>query len=280
MADLLVTGGAGFIGGRIKEMADAVSFDVVVGQDVLDIDALRAAARGVRGIFHCAAKISVPESFEQPELYHRINVEGTKNVITVAEEIGAKIIFSSSAAVYGEADTRVDESHTLRPQSPYAENKRDCEELLAASSAPSVILRYFNVYGPGQSAAYAGVITAFIRAALSGEDLVIHGDGTQVRDFIYVDDVARANVIAMQAEVGNAERLNIGSGTETSLNDLAALILRLTGSQSTIRYAEPRQGDIKYSQADVSRTKEILGWEAEVSLEEGLKRTIESYRQG
>ena len=161
---------------------------------------------------------------------------------------------------------------------PYAENKKDGENLIKLSGISSVILRYFNVYGPGQSAAYAGVITAFIRAALKGDDLVIYGDGEQVRDFVYVDDVARANIAAMEKDIQHGEVFNIGSGTQVSINELAKEIIRITGSSSVIKHEASRPGDIVYSQADVYKAKEKLGWTAQVNLKEGLEKTIHFYK--
>ncbi len=166
----------------------------------------------------------------------------------------------------------------LNPFSPYAENKREGEELLRDAAVPAVILRYFNVYGPGQSAAYAGVVTAFIQAALRNDDLVIYGDGQQVRDFVYVDDVARANIAAMEFGNSTVQIFNIGSGTKTSITELAEEILRITHSSSKLKYEAPREGDIVYSQADVSTASRDLKWKAEVSLQEGLKRTVEFYK--
>lgn len=280
MTKWLVTGGEGFIGGKIVSLTQADSYDLKSGENILDTEKLSGvcAARSVAGIFHCAAKISVPESIENPDEYYLHNVEGTKSVIEAAKNVGAKMVFSSSAAVYGESNEPVKEDTILSPLSPYAENKRDGEVLLRESGVPAVLLRYFNVYGPGQSLAYAGVITAFIRAALSGDDIIINGDGEQVRDFVYVDDVARANVAAMNVSLSSTETYNIGSGTRTSINQLAEEILRLTNSSSAITYGPARPGDIVYSQAMVSKAKEELQWEAQVSLSEGLKQTIEFYK--
>lgn len=278
MGTWLVTGGEGFIGGRIVELAQASSFDLKSGNDILDTEKLSRACAGAEGIFHCAAKISVPESSIEPEAYRRTNVQGTESVIRAAQENGTKIVFSSSAAVYGESSESVRESDSLNPLSPYAQNKRDGEILLRSSGVPSVALRYFNVYGPGQSAAYAGVITAFIRAALQGDDLVIYGDGEQVRDFVYVDDVARANLAAMKADIADGQAINIGSGTRTSINELATEVLRLCESTSRIRHETARPGDIVYSQAEVQVAREKLGWSAQVSLQEGLEQTVGFYK--
>ncbi|MDB5190204.1 MAG: nucleoside-diphosphate sugar epimerase [Parcubacteria group bacterium] len=277
MKNFLVTGGEGFIGSRIVGLTEAQSYDLKSGSDILDTQKLTDACENMEGIFHCAAKISVPESIKKPDEYQLHNVEGTKSVIEVAENGRNKIVFSSSAAVYGESDHEAKETDSLHPMSPYAQNKADGEMLLKDSNVPNVILRYFNVYGPGQSAAYAGVITAFISAALKNEDLVLFGDGEQVRDFVYVDDVARANIAAMESDIGGAEVFNIGSGTKTSITELAQEIITLTGSSSNIRHEAPRLGDIVYSQADVSKASKLLGWRAEVSLENGLRKTIASF---
>lgn len=275
---MLVTGGEGFIGNKIVESLNAISYDLKSGEDILDSENLMDACKGVDGIFHCAAKISVPESFEKTRKYHRTNVEGTRNVIEAGELNASKIIFSSSAAVYGESNKPVEESDSLQPLSPYAQHKCEGEMLLRAASCPSVILRYFNVYGPGQSSAYAGVITNFIDAALNGEDITIFGDGEQVRDFIYVDDVVQANSAAFQSDIKNGEIFNIGSGTKVSINELAEEIVRLTNSSSNIVHVPAREGDIVYSQADVSKVKETLNWSAQVGLREGLQKTIASFR--
>ncbi|MES2225200.1 MAG: NAD-dependent epimerase/dehydratase family protein [Patescibacteria group bacterium] len=278
MKNWLVTGGEGFIGGRIARATGATLYDLKSAKDILDTQELLQACGDVDGIFHCAAKISVPESFREPEEYHLHNVQGTASVTRAAKARNAKVVFSSSAAVYGESDTPVRETDALHPMSPYAQNKKDGEALLKESGIPYAVLRYFNVYGPGQSAAYAGVITMFIHSALRNEDLVIYGDGTQVRDFVYVDDVVAANIRAMESEGISGETFNIGSGTMTSIGQLAEEIIRLTGSGSRITYKSAREGDIVYSQADVSMATNILNWKASVSLTEGLERTIESYR--
>lgn len=276
MRKYLVTGGAGFIGSKLVQATKADSFDLKSGKDILDTESLTLACSGSQGVFHCAARISVPESFESSDEYHLNNVQGTESIIQATKN-NLKIVFSSSAAVYGESNQHVKETDQMRPQSPYAENKRDGESLLLGSGLPVVVLRYFNVYGPGQSAAYAGVVTAFVKAALKSEDLIIYGNGEQARDFVYVDDVVRANIAAMETAV-EGEVFNIGSGTKTSIKQLAEEVIRLANSSSGIRYEESRLGDIIYSQADVSKAAKELNWKAEVSLAEGLRQTIDSYR--
>lgn len=285
MADTyLITGGEGFIGSKIVKEIDGIAYDLKSGFDILEEDRITDALKGKAGVFHCAAKISVPESFEKPEEYYSTNVDGTRMVIRAAEAAKAKIIFSSSAAVYGEANEVVIEDTILNPKSPYAHNKLVGENLLKASSTLSdgpahIALRYFNVYGPGQSAQYAGVITFFIKAAFANEDIKIHGDGNQVRDFVFVDDVVRANALAMLHKNKEFEVFNIGSGKETKIKDLAEMIIRLTASTSKIVHAKERQGDIMYSQADISKAEKMLSWKALTTLEEGLVKTIEYYKR-
>jgi UDP-glucose 4-epimerase len=279
MKKYIVTGGEGFIGSKIVAKIDADSFDLKSGQNILNKEQFRRACLSTKGIFHAAAKISVPESIEKPDEYYLNNVQGTQSVADVANENKLKIVFSSSAAVYGDSSVKVAENSALQPKSPYAQNKIDGEEILKKSKIPSVALRYFNVYGPGQSDAYAGVITIFIKQALQDKDILIYGDGNQVRDFIFVSDVVEANITAMNYAEKAFEIFNIGSGVETTIKELAEKIIFLTKSSSKIRYAPARKGDIVYSVADVSKVKNILGWAAKVSLGQGLKQVIECYRR-
>lgn len=282
MKKYIVTGGEGFIGSKIASKTSADSFDLKSGKDILNtkqFDEVISAVDSIAGIFHCAAKISVPESVQKPDEYYLNNVEGTKSIAKVAQEKSLKVVFSSSAAVYGEANTKVDESFVLKPKSPYAQNKIDGEEILSKLNTPAVALRYFNVYGPGQSDAYAGVITLFIKLALQNKDIVIYGDGNQVRDFVFVDDVVSANVKAMEYVGDKFEIFNIASGTETTIKKLAETIITLTNSSSKIKYGPAREGDIVYSLADVSKAKNILGWSAQTPLEQGLMKVVDFYRQ-
>ncbi len=219
----------------------------------------------------------MPESLLIPDEYYRTNVEGMHCVVEAAEKNNLKIVFSSSAAVYGDYDKPVAETDILNPKSPYAENKRDAEELMKKLKIKNIALRYFNVYGPDQSAQYAGVITAFIKNALQGKDLIIYGNGEQVRDFIFVEDIVRANIAAMQYDNEKFDVFNVASGTKTTIKRLAEIIIALTKSSSKIDYQPARAGDILYSQADASKAKKMFGWEAKISLEEGLQKTIESF---
>ncbi len=278
MSKYLITGGEGFIGSKIVQATKGISFDIKSGLNILDKDQLEACSKNIIGIYHCAAKISVPESVSMPDEYYRTNVEGTRSLAQVADSIKSKIVFSSSAAVYGETVEIVSEESNLNPKSPYAQNKIDGENILKNSSVPHIALRYFNVYGPGQSSQYAGVITSFILKAFNGDDLIIYGDGNQIRDFVFASDVINANILAMNYKNTSFEIFNIGSGIETPIKILAETIIRLVNSSSKIIYKQPRPGDIIYSLADVSRAKRILNWMAEISLKDGLKQTISYYR--
>ncbi len=278
MSKYLITGGEGFIGSSIVREVSGISYDIKSGSNILDKKLLEKETEGVQGIFHCAAKISVPESISKPDEYYETNVEGTRSIIKVAESIRSKIVFSSSAAVYGDTTSAVNEESGINPKSPYAQNKIDGENMLKASSVPHVALRYFNVYGPGQSSHYAGVITSFITNALNNTDLIIYGDGKQIRDFVFISDIVRANILAMKYDNASFEIFNIGSGIETSIKKLAETILRLTNSPSRIVYKPSRPGDIVYSRADVSKAERILKWKADVLLEDGLRETISYYK--
>ncbi|MBT4135048.1 NAD-dependent epimerase/dehydratase family protein [Candidatus Woesearchaeota archaeon] len=266
----LVTGGEGFIGSKIVERLNCNSYDKKSGQDILNQEKLVKSLKDINTVFHTAAKISVPESQKKPEEYYDVNVKGTKNIVNLSE---SKIIFSSSAAVYGEYDRKVVEEDKLNPESNYAQNKVDGEELISAKK--EISLRYFNVYGPGQGA--AGVIAIFIKKALNNEDLVITGNGDQERDFIYVDDVVDANIAAVSYS-GSEKVFNIGSGQSIKLRDLAKLIIKLCNSESKIILEKPRHGDLFYSCADITKAKNELNWMPKTDLETGLKKTIDFYK--
>jgi len=268
----LVTGGEGFIGKKITEKLKCDSYDLKSGNDILDKTKLVTALNGVDVIFHTAAKISVPESQEKPDEYYKVNVKGTKNLVELSK---GKIILSSSAAVYGEYDRKVSEEDNLNPESNYAQNKIDGEKIV--SGANGISLRYFNVYGPGQSKEYAGVISLFIQRALKNEDIIIYGDGNQERDFVYVDDVVDANIAAMNY-LGKEKIFNIASGKSVKIKDLARKIIELCDSTSKISYQKTRNGDIIYSCADVSKAESELNWKSKIDLETGLKKTIEFFK--
>jgi UDP-glucose 4-epimerase len=299
---ILVTGGAGFIGSHVVEHfhrdhevvvlddlrsghlrnLDGLRHDMVRGS-ILDPEALETACRGVGRIFHLAALVSVPESVSRPEECARLNVEGTRRVLEAARRHGAhKVVLASSAAIYGDNPTvpKV-ETMTPEPKSPYAATKLEGERLLAAAAADGLStasLRFFNVFGPRQdpASAYAAAVPIFIRKALRGEPISIHGDGGQTRDFVYVKDIVGA--LTHVAGRPDAQGVfNVGYGRSLTIADLAQEILRLTGSSSTVTHLPPRAGDVRHSLASADRLR-ATGWKPTFELSEGLARTVEWYR--
>jgi UDP-glucose 4-epimerase len=216
--------------------------------------------------------VSVPLSIKNPELAKKINVEGTRNVLETALKHNVKrVVFASSAAVYGNNDKAVKETDELRPQDPYGESKKEAEMLMRSyfeeNGLETVSLRYFNVYGPRQN---GGVIKAFLNSTTP----TIYGDGNQSRDFIYVNDVVRANLLALSAKPGEA--FNVGTGVVTSMLSLIDTLSRITGKKYNPSFAPERKNDIRYSCADTEKAEKILGFKAETTIEEGLRRTIEA----
>lgn len=278
MSTYLITGGQGFIGSKIVAATGGKSFDLRSGLDVRDRAKLAEYVWGMDAVFHCAAKISVPESFKMEKEYHSTNVEGTRALAHVAKEHNTKVVFSSSASVYGNTGEIVTEESPTNPMSPYAQNKLDGEKILQEEGIPAVVLRYFNVYGPGQSDEYAGVIGLFIKKALKNEDILIHGDGKQTRDFVYVDDVVDANVLAAKYNKKTFNTFNIASGDSVTVLEMAEKIIELTNSNSEILFGPAREGDIYDSRVDISKARAELGWMPKVKIEDGLKKTIEYYK--
>jgi len=278
-----VTGGAGFIGTHLcKHLHDSghqiISLDCnhvgdkpwgCVNADIRDSLELD----GIDIIVHLAAQISVPISIEHPDETLSVNVDGTSSIIAAAESSGVKrILFASSAAVYGESDqVPVSEEAPLTPQSPYAVSKIIGEELLRRSEIESCSLRFFNVYGPNQSAegGYAAVIPAFKKAIAEGKECTIFGDGTQIRDFIHIDDLVRIIGLAIAAEKLPLE-LNIASGEATSLLDLIEILGESNPDLAPPAFHEERAGDIHTSLADISRLLDTLPVGEMIGIKEGL----------
>ncbi|UCD04591.1 MAG: NAD-dependent epimerase/dehydratase family protein [Candidatus Woesearchaeota archaeon] len=301
MSKILITGGAGFIGSNLAEFLLDKGLDVVILDnfstgsrenierikdkievlelDVRDIEGLRKNLKDIDYIFHLAAFVSVPESVKKRCETFEINVKGTKNILEIAKEIGAKkVIIPSSAAVYGDdPELPKTEDSKLMPLSPYAESKIQKERLVKEFSKDieTAALRLFNVYGPNQNPAspYAAVIPIFIKKALEGKDLIIYGDGEQTRDFIYIKDVCEAFLSAINTKL-NGDIINIASGKELSINELAKKIIELTNSKSKVVYSRPREGDIIRSVAGIDLSKEKLNFEPKYSLDTGLKEII------
>lgn len=304
----LVTGAAGFIGshlceGLVAEGHSVVGFDDLSDgseenlsavpevdlevADLRDADRLRRATRGADVILHHGAKRSVPRSILLPALTNDVNVAGTINVLIAAQEAGARVVSASSSSVYGDQDEfPLRESMYPRPRSPYAASKLAgeayCYSWWRSHGVPAVSLRYFNVYGPRQDPAseYAAVIPRFIEACLGSYSPVIHGDGEQARDFTYIADVVEANLLASRArEEAFGRTFNIGGGAEpTSILELLQLIARVTGAVPEPIHEPPRDGDVRRTEADISSAKAMLGFKPSVSIEDGVGRTVEWFR--
>ena len=299
----LVTGGAGFIGSHICEgllvaghevrVLDNLSsgyeknvagLDVdFVKADVRDLEAVAAAAAGGDGIFHEAALVSVPESVEKPLENDAINVTGTLNVLLAAREGGVRrVLLASSAAVYGNNPQLPKREDMLpEPVSPYALGKIAGEYYLRVFAelygVQTVALRYFNVFGPRQDpgSMYSGVISKFVEVVKSGGTPTVFGDGEQTRDFVYVKDVVAANLLAMTSErVGRGEVFNVGTGRRTSLLELIETLAAIFGREVKPGFAAERAGDIRHSVSDISRARDLLGYQPEATLEEGLRALV------
>ena len=311
MADYLVTGGAGFIGSNLvhtlhargdsvrvldnlttglpQNLADIRSDIDLVEGDFRDRATVDAAMKGVKRVIHIGALPSVSRSVEDPGESNAVNITGTLNLLESARDAGVeRFVFSSSSSVYGNTPTLPkEESMTPSPLSPYALQKlageHYCRIFHELYGLNTYALRYFNVFGPRQNPAsqYAAVLPLFISAGLRGEAPVIHGDGGQTRDFTYVEDVVRANLCCCEAsEDAAGGAYNVAWGNRLSVLDLATLILKQLG-RSDIEpvHVESRAGDVRDSQADNTRARTLLGWDPQVTFEEGLARTIEWYKQ-
>ncbi|HMP75144.1 MAG TPA: NAD-dependent epimerase/dehydratase family protein [Kiritimatiellia bacterium] len=301
----LITGGCGFIGSHLaealvgagavvrvldnlssgrRENIAAVSADVeLIEADVRDADAVRRAASGMDGIFHEAALVSVFDSVARPRDNHDINGTGTLNVVLAAREEGVgRIVFASTAAVYGN-DPELPKRETMRPcpESPYAVAKLSGEHYLRIARSlyglETVALRYFNVFGPRQDprSPYSGVVSRFVDCLRSGAPPVIFGDGLQSRDFVFVRDVVQANLRAMQVPGGgHGEVFNVASGRTATLRDLLAALARLAGREMNPVCEAARPGDIRHSAAAIDRARAILGYTPAFDLEAGLRELL------
>lgn len=297
---IVVTGGAGFIGSQIAESFlpdnEVVVLDnltsgssrnvpdaaTLIEGDIRNVDDVDAATKDADVIFHEAALVSVTASVEDPKESHAINIEGTLNVLEAARQHDARVVLASSAAIYGPPEAvPITEDHPKHPGSPYGLEKlavdqyaRIYNDLYGLETVP---LRYFNVYGPGQTGGdYAGVISVFIEQALAGDDITVHGDGEQTRDFVFIDDIIEANRRASTTDsVG--EPFNIGTGDSITIRELAELIRDVTDSDSDIVHTEGRSADIKQSRADITKATEQLEYEPTTSIQDGIEQTVEWY---
>ncbi len=293
----LVTGGAGFIGSHLTkslinkghnvcvidnlrrgsldnliEIKDKIDFQEI---DILDYDKMKDVAKNVDGIFHQAALGSVPQSFKEPEEYHRVNAIGTENVLKIAKEFGFKVVYASSSSVYGNQEKfPVKEDAEKKPLNPYGKSKLESEQFAKkyADMGVKVIgLRYFNVFGIGQNPNYAGVIPNFIERLVQHKPPIIFGNGNQLRNYTFVDDVVEANMLAFENKTEHAF-INIATGVMTSVKELAELMIRLSGLSLEPIYEKAREGDIEKSQADTSLAKDLIKWVPKITLKEGLEK--------
>jgi nucleoside-diphosphate-sugar epimerase len=307
MSLYLVTGGAGFIGSHLTEelirrgervrvvdslitghrrnLAHLSGVEFVEG-DLADLAVAKRAVEGVDYVLHQAAIPSVPRSVEDPITSNRANIDSTLNVLVAARDARVKrVVYAGSSSAYGNTPTLPKhEDMPTNPLSPYALQKLVGEQYMQMFTAlyglETVTIRYFNVFGPRQdpSSPYSGVISVFAKALLGNTAPTIYGDGEQTRDFTYVANVVDGVLKALRADGASGKVVNVATGTRISLNKLFATMRDAVGSRLEVKYGPTRHGDVKDSLADIMRARTLLGYEPSVSLEEGLKKTIEWYR--
>jgi nucleoside-diphosphate-sugar epimerase len=304
----LVTGGAGFIGsntvdelvrrgdsvvvlddlssGKEDNLAEIRNKITFIKGSITDIEVVRKAMHEAEYVLHLAARTSVPRSVKDPIETNKINIDGTLNVLVAAKELKVKrVVFAASSSAYGETPT-LPKVETMQPHpiSPYGVTKF-VGELYGQTfgrcyGLENVALRYFNIFGPRQdpSSPYSGVLARFCTAFLEETQPLVFGDGEQTRDFTYVENAVQANLLACEAPTVSGKVFNVGVGGRVSLNGVLRELGKITGKTLEAKYDPPRDGDIRDSQADISQAKEFLGYDPQVSFEEGLARTFEWYR--
>ena len=297
----VVTGGAGFIGSyiteKLVERSDIVTvidnmntgkeknLESVKGKinfikaDILDVDLLEDVTKDVDGVFHQAALASVQDSFDKPDEYHNVNVNGTENILKLSKKYGFKVVYASSSSVYGNP-TRIPikESDEKNPINPYAETKLKKEELAIRYSEMGVKvigLRYFNVFGKGQSKEYAGVLKLFLERIRDELSPKINGDGTQFRDFVHVSDVVNANIMSMDSDVAYGF-FNVGTNTSITILDVAKTIIEYSGLDIEPTFGPALNGDVHGTVANIDLIKKEIGWKPTIMLIDWVKDIISS----
>jgi UDP-glucose 4-epimerase len=310
MSKVLVTGGAGFIGSNLTEALlkaghqvrvldnfstgkrknlvfdEAYPFLEMIEGDLCDLTTCRKVMEGIEYVFHQAALPSVQRSVEDPMGSNKANVEGTLNILIAARDAGVRrVIYAASSSAYGDTPTLPkQEGMVSNPLSPYALQKfigeEYCRLFFHLYGLETVSLRYFNIFGPKQdpNSIYSAVIPRFINAMISNRPPVIYGDGEQSRDFTYIDNVVHANLLAMNVVRTQGEVINVACGRRVSLNQLAKVLQDIIGSHVPPLYEGPRPGDVRHSLADIRRAGEILHYSPKVGIEEGLRRTVEYFK--
>ena len=294
-----VTGGVGFVGshlvkllveeghkitvidnldkGKKENLASVINKIKFQKIDIRDYQSLEKILKDIDGVFHQAALTVVQDSFSSPEEYFDVNVHGTENIFKLANENKFKVVYASSSSVYGhKLETPITEDAERNPISPYGKTKLEDEYLVEKYSnlnTEIIGLRYFNIFGKGQTIEYAGVITKFLDRINEGKSPIIFGDGSQIRDFIHVSDVAKANLMAMNSKSSNLIA-NIGTGNAISILELANMIINTSGLKIDPIFMEALEGDIEKSLADISQAKKHFNWEPKIELQDWLKEIL------
>ena len=295
----VVTGGAGFVGSYLVKLLVEQGHEITVidnlhkgkkenldqvidrieflNIDIRDYDLIEKNMRDIDGIFHQAALTVVQDSFKDPEEYKSVNVDGTENIFKIANKNNLKVVYASSSSVYGHQDkVPILENFPKKPINPYGQTKLD-DEILAEKysklGTKIIGLRYFNIFGKGQTIEYAGVITKFLDRIRDGKTPIIYGDGSQIRDFIYVKDIANANYLAMISDISNLH-VNVGTGNAISILDLAKTMIDISGLNLEPIISEALDGDIQKSHSDSSLAKNSFGWISKTRLEDWLRDVI------
>jgi UDP-glucose 4-epimerase len=273
--------------GKEENLGDIRNKITFIKGSITDIEVVRKAMHEAEYVLHLAARTSVPRSVKDPIETNKINIDGTLNVLVAAKELKVKrVVFAASSSAYGETPTLPKvESMQPEPISPYGVTKY-VGELYGQTfgrcyGLENVSLRYFNIFGPRQdpSSPYSGVLAKFCTAFLEETQPLVFGDGEQTRDFTYVDNAVQANVLACEAPNVSGKVFNVGCATRTSLNEVLRALGKITGKTLETKYESPREGDIRDSLADISLAKEFLGYDPQVSFEDGLARTFDWYRE-